>query len=216
MKTKKIRYPEVIVCGYARSGSSLVTELAYMLTGLPKPEGMVSIHENRLGYNEFQETYIIFHYYVKKIYKRDFWERRQYRTDIMWQEQAQALLNFLIRKKCFIFKENHLCSTISGFEKQFGHCKIIYVDRDVSSVYLSLCRGWNLSSEQYPFSAFISEYSQVLNLFTSSWAWPVSLKINYNMLINEKSVCIQKMADYLGVALTKEKYEQCMNYIKRI
>jgi len=154
MKHKIITYPEIIVCGYARSGTSLVTELAYRITGLPKPDGLINQSDGLMGYNEFKETYIIFHYYVKKIFERRFWEERKYKDDIMWQEQAKALLNFLKRKKCFIFKENHLLTTISGFKQEFGHCKIIFVERDVSSVYLSLCKGWKLNSEQYPYSQF--------------------------------------------------------------
>lgn len=213
MKHKKLKYPEIIVCGYPRSGTSLVTELCYMISGYPKPDGIIYRNEGHVGYNEFVETYTLFHYYVQEIFPKDFWHNRKYKEDVMWQEQARAIANFLQRKKCFIFKENYLLRTIGGFEKQFGDCKVIYVDRDISSTYRSICKMWNVDSNEMKFSEFMQEYSESINLFTGSWAWKDCLKLNYDMLINEKVMSIQMIADFIGVPLSPDRYNLCVNFI---
>ena len=148
------------------------------------------------------------------MYPENFWRDHKYNDDIMWQEMSRAVVSFINRKQCFVFKENYLLKTIGGFKTHFQWKKIIYVDRDISSVYRSMCKAFNYTNEQYRFSKFLTEYSDTINTFTGSWAWNCCLKISYDMLINEKLVVIKQIADYLEIPIRGDRFDTCNTFIK--
>ena len=167
-KMPKQLYPEILVCGYPRSGTSVVTELVYGLTGYPKPPGFLYPDGKGSGYNEFVETYTIFHYLGHGVYDKQFFIERKFNNDIMWQEISTAIVRFLHRKKCFIFKENHLLTTISGFKDQFEGRKVVYVERDIKDVYRSILKRTEKDSSMFPFAEFMKDYALSTNAFTGS------------------------------------------------
>ena len=201
--------PEILVVGYARSGTSLVTELAYILKNYPKPRGMISQGDNYAGYNEFIETFSFFHYCVFVIWNRAWWEMESYKDNPVWNNIGKAgILAFLHERHVKIFKENHLLTMIGGFP-EFRECKILWVKRDDFACYRSYKKAFGDNALEYD--------DWMKDKLAAERIWRKQnvdcFVVHYEDLKKHPGITVKEIAQYLNVN-NKERIMDAINFIK--
>ena len=145
--------PKVIVYGFPRSGTSLVTELIGIL-GLSKGKLNIEKSETELqGYNEHRFSMGLFHLiYVK--YGIDHFVTGAYKHEHWPIVYGSVLSDYLNWNNVEVYKENHLEYSIGAFIDTFGtNTVIIHMQRNEESLYNSYKNFWRMDIQKQDFLA---------------------------------------------------------------
>lgn len=195
----------VIILGLPRSGTSFLTSLVSAMGYNPGPRGLLKKADKNNKYGYYEN--LIMQYFSKYLLWRmgaDIFYSIPSGYDVKKFYVERIVIRSIVSLfNIEVLKDNNIVVLGRLYKYFFPEAKFIFIRRDARSTYKSRFGG------EISFSEWKAITEARINAWYAAEPSDEALEISYEQFLTDKDKSIDKIANYLGVALSQNIAEKC-------